>query len=220
MSRYIVCEAEQQTPQWFRDRLGRVTGSKANCVSAKARTGSGEGVTRANYRMDLVLERITGLPAAPTFAEREDMQWGNEQEPLSRMAYDIHTGLDIQRSGFVYLPDVMAGTSVDGFVTDERSRPGFWESKSPKSKNHYAYLLADKVPAEYMPQVIHGFWVTGCEFCDFQSYDPRMPEKLRVFIKRVERADVLDLINAHEAAVLQFLAEVDAEEKAMRLLAA
>ena len=219
MSRYIVCEAEQRTSQWYADRLGRVTGSKAACVSAKDRSGKNEGVTRANYRMDLVLERITGQPAGQSFEESKDMAWGNEQEPFSRMAYDIQMGLDVRQSGFVYLPDVMSGTSVDGFITDG-GRKGFWESKSPKSKNHYAYLRAGVVPSEYMTQVIHGFWITGCEFCDFQSFDPRMPEKLRVFIKRVERAEVLEQIAAHEAAALQFLVEVDEEEKHMRLLAA
>lgn len=219
MSRYIVCEAEQRTPQWHADRIGRVTGSKAGCVSAKDRSGKSEGVTRANYRMDLVLERITGLPAIQSFEETKDMAWGNEQEAFSRMAYDIQMGLDVRQSGFVYLPDVMAGTSVDGFVVDN-GRLGFWESKSPKSKNHYAYLRANVMPSEYMPQVIHGFWITGCEFCDFQSFDPRMPEKLRVFIKRVEREEVLEQIAAHETAVLQFLAEVGDEEQHMRLLAA
>lgn len=219
MSRYIVCEAEQRTPQWYIDRMGRVTGSRANCVTAKDRSGKGEGVTRAGYRMDLVLEVITKAPTKPSFSESEEMAWGNEQEPFSRMAYDIQTGLDLTTSGFVYLPDVMAGTSVDAFVIDD-GRKGFWESKSPKSKNHYGYLLADKVPSEYMPQVIHGFYVTDCEFCDFQSYDPRMPEKLRTFIKRVERADVLDQIKAYEASVIQFLMEVDAEIKQMQLRSA
>lgn len=219
MSRYIVCPAPQGTPQWHLDRMGKVTGSKAECVTAKDRSGKGEGVTRANYRMDLVLERITGKPAAPTFAENESMQWGNEQEPFSRMAYELQRDLTIEESGFVYLPDLAAGTSVDGFLTD-RGRRGFWESKSPKSKNHYAYLRAGVLPPEYTPQVIHGFYVTGCEFCDFQSFDPRMPEKLQTFIVRVEREAVAEQIAAYERALLQFLLEVDAEEQQLRLLAA
>ncbi|RYF31386.1 MAG: exonuclease [Comamonadaceae bacterium] len=215
----MVCDAPQKSPQWYIDRLGRVTGSKASCVTAKNRAGTAEGFTRADYRMDLVLERITGTPAEPSFAETKEIAWGNEQEPMSRMAYDIRTGLDLTTSGFVYWPDLMVGTSVDAFVVDENGRRGFWESKSPKSRTHLAYLLANALPAEYTPQVIHSFWVTDCEFCDFQSFDPRMPENLRVFIKRIERAEVLDQIKTHEAAVLQFLMEVDAAEKQMRLLA-
>lgn len=219
MTRYITCAAPQGTEQWHLDRLGKVTGSRADCVSAKSRDGKSEGVTRANYRMDLVLERLTQKPAAPTFVENEAMQWGNEQEPASRMAYERIRGLDITQSGFVYLPTIAAGTSVDGFVEDA-GRRGFWESKSPKSKNHYAYLRGGVLPTEYAPQVVHGFWVTAADFCDFQSFDPRMPEKLQTFITRIERAAVEKQIEAHERAVLQFLMEVDAEEQQMRLLAA
>lgn len=219
MSRYITCAAPQGTPQWFIDRLGKVTGSKADCVTAKSRDGKSEGVTRANYRMDLVLERLTEKPAAPTFVENEAILWGKEQEPFSRMAFELQTGLTIAESGFVYLPAIAAGTSVDGFLIED-GRFGFWESKSPKSKNHYAYLRGGVVPTEYVPQVIHTFWVTGAEFCYFQSFDPRMPAKLQTFLKRVERAEVEKQIEAHERAVLQFLMEVDAEEHQMRLLAA
>lgn len=219
MSRYIVCPALQGTPQWHLDRLGKATGSKADCVTAMDRTGKKEGATRANYRMDLVLERITGKPAAPTFIENESMQWGTEQEPFSRMAYELLRDLTIQESGFVYLPDLAVGTSVDGFIVDN-GRRGFWESKSPKSKNHYAYLKGKVLPAEHAPQVIHGFYVTGAEFCDFQSFDPRMPEKLQTFIVRVEREEVATQIAEYERALLQFLLEVDAEEQQLRLLAA
>ena len=219
MSRYIVCPAPQGTPEWHLDRLGKVTGSKAECVTATDRTGKKEGATRANYRMDLVLERITGKPAAPSFAENEAMQWGREQEPFSRMAYELQRDLTIQESGFVYLPDLAAGTSVDGFILD-RGRRGFWESKSPKSKNHYAYIRGGVLPAEHTPQVIHSFYVTGAEFCDFQSFDPRMPEKLQTFIVRIEREEVAKQIEEYERALLQFLLEVDAEEQQLRLLAA
>ena len=217
MSRFIVSPHAQGTDEWRQDRLGRVTGS--SCAAVFATVKSGEAATRANLRMDLVLERITGTPTPQSFKETEDIAWGKEQEPHSRMAYELARDLVIEEQGFAYLPEIMAGCSVDGVIKDG-GRTGFWESKSPKSKNHYGYLRAAAVPSEYMPQVIHSFWVTGFDFCDFQSFDPRMPPKLRTFITRIERCDVLDRIEAHERGVLQFLMEVDAEEKQMRLLAA
>jgi hypothetical protein len=217
MSRYIVSPHAQGTDGWRKDRLGKVTGSAVACVFATVK--SGEAATRANYRMALVLERITQIPTAPTFNETADIAWGKEQEPFSRMAYEMERDLVIEELGFAYLPDIAAGCSVDGLIRDV-GRLGFWESKSPKSKNHYEYLRGGVAPAEHMPQIVHNFWITGAEFCDFQSYDPRMPEKLRTFIKRVERAEVADRIEAHERGVLQFLMEVEAEEKQMRLLAA
>lgn len=217
MSRFIVSQHEQGTDGWRMDRLGKVTGSA--CAAVFATVKSGEAATRANLRMALVLERITQVPTPQGFQETEDIAWGNLQEPHSRMAYELERDLVIEQQGFAYLPDVMAGCSVDGVIRDG-GRIGFWESKSPKSKNHYGYLRSGAVPTEYMPQVIHTFWITGYDFCDFQSYDPRMPLKLRTFIKRVERAEMADRIAAHERGVLQFLMEVDAEEKQMRLLAA
>lgn len=217
MSRFIVSPHPQGTDAWRLDRLGKVTGSC--CAAVFATIKSGEAATRANLRMALVLERITGVPTPQSFQETEDIAWGKTQEPHSRMAYELERDLVIEEQGFAYLPDIMAGCSVDGVIRDN-GRVGFWESKSPKSKNHYAYLKAKKAPAEYMPQVLHTFWITGYDFCDFQSYDPRMPSKLRTFITRIERADVAAQIEIHERGVLQFLAEVDAEEQQMRLLAA
>jgi hypothetical protein len=215
--RYIVCPHPQGSDGWRMDRLGKVTGSVSEAVFATVK--SGEAATRANLRMALVLERITQIPTPATFKETEAIAWGKEQEPFSRMAYELERDLTIEELGFIYLRDCEAGCSVDGLVRDA-GRLGFWESKSPNSKTHYAYLRGGVIPSEYMPQVLHNFWITGADFCDFQSYDPRMPEKLRTFIKRIERAEVADRIAAHERGVLQFLAEVDAEEKQMRLMAA
>lgn len=93
---------------------------------------------------------------------------------------------------------------------------GIWESKSPKTQTHYAYILGGVLPSEYRPQVIHNMWVTGAQFAIFNSFDPRMPGNLKLFLVRVERNQAE--IDAHERAVLQFLAEVDQEEKQMRLM--
>lgn len=213
--RFIISKHAQGTHEWLMDRLGRVTGSKASCVSAKARSGSGEAVTRRGYRMDLVLERINQVPTAPTFAETQEIAWGKEQEPMSRMAFDMRTGLDLEKVGFMSMPNVMAGCSLDAKLVEDGKR-GFWETKCPKSTNHYATILANDVPPEYVTQLVHNFWVTGFEFCYYQSFDPRMPKPLQVFLKRKEREEYSRHILAHEAAVYQFLKEVDAEEKEMR----
>ncbi|WP_354686708.1 lambda exonuclease family protein [Cupriavidus necator] len=214
MSRYIVSPHPQGTPEWLADRCGKVTGSNVSAVFAKIK--SGEAAARADYRMQLVLERLTGIPAEgpPPTAE---MRWGTEQEPFARMAYEIATGLTVNESGFCYLPDLMVGCSVDGFIEDG-GRAGIWEGKAPKSKTHMAYLDAGELPSIYVPQVDHNLWVTGKEFCDFQSYDPRFPEKLQRFCIRIERDEAR--IKAHEAAVLQFLAEVDELESKLRQRAA
>ncbi|MDB5885002.1 MAG: phage-related exonuclease [Polaromonas sp.] len=210
MSRFIISPHAQRTPEWRQDRLGKLTGSTVSAIFA-----GGEGRSRAALRCALVLERITGQAQTLDF-ETDDMAWGNEQEPFSRMATEAATGLDIAQCGFLYLPRIQTGISVDGLI-EEAGTLGVWESKSPKSKNHYAYLLAGIIPPIYRPQVIHGMYVTGAQFAIFTSYDPRLPGSLGTFIVRIERDQAE--IDAHERAVLQFLSEVDKEEKLMRLTA-
>lgn len=212
MSRFIVSPHAQQSEGWFADRAGRATGSKADCIRAKGK-GKAEAATRADYRHDLTLERLTGRPV-PSYLRSADLDWGNATEPFARMAMEAETGLLIEEAGFCYLPNIMAGCSVDGFVTDG-GRKGFVEAKCPKSKTHLIYLDKGEVPSEYRFQVIHNFWITDSDFCDFCSYDPRYPDGLKLMITRVERDQAA--IDEHEASVMQFLAEVDQLEARLRL---
>ena len=209
MSRFIISPHAQGTDGWHMDRLGKLTGSVVHHMYAE-----GKGKTRATLRGALVLERITGQSQQLQF-ETDDMAWGNEQEPFSRMVTEQALGIDIAQVGFTYLPKIAAGCSVDGML-EEGGQLGIWESKSPKSKTHYAWLLAGVLPEEHRPQVIHNMWVTGAQFAYFTSYDPRLPGSLSTFIVRVERDE--GEIRAHEAAVLQFLLETEREEKKVRLM--
>ena len=211
MSRYITSPHAQGTHEWKTDRLGMVTGSVVKEVFATIK--SGEAAARADLRVDLCLELITGTVPEDGYKSPE-MIWGTEQEPYARLAYEMLSGLDVEESGFVYLADgTKAGCSVDGFVTDA-GRRGVNEFKCPKSKTHWNYILAGKAPADYMPQMVHNMWITGAEFCDFMSFDPRMPEGLQTFLVRVERDEAA--IQAHAAGVMEFLNSVEAEVQKMR----
>ena len=211
--RFIESAHPQHSKGWHADRLGRLTGSVVADIFSKRK---GETEARDKLRFQLALSRITGKPPA---AQRvtADMKWGTAQEPFNRMVYEGQTGLDSRQCGFMYLPRLKAGCSVDGEVEDG-GRHGFNEFKSPTSRVHYGYLEAGVLPADYVPQVTHNAWVTGYDFCDFQSFDPRLPKHLQVFRIRVERS-ALD-IAGHERAVLQFLMEVDDLEDQMRRRAA
>lgn len=211
---YIVSEHAQGTPEWKADRAGRATGSRASAITAKLK--SGEAATRADYRVQLALERLLGEPCDDDFTSR-DIQNGIDREPFARMAYETATGLFVQESGFVYRERMMAGCSVDGFAEDV-GRRGFIEAKCPKSKTHLEYLTGKRLPPVYQSQVLHNMLVTETEFCDFISFDPKMPPKLQLFIFRFERDDAL--LKAYEIELLQFLAEVDATHKQLTLMAA
>ena len=210
MSRYILSPHAQGTPEWLADRAGRATGSCAAKILAKIK--SGEAATRRDYRFQLAVERLTGRPAEPGYVSAE-MEWGTLQEPSARLAYEAATGNAVREAGFAYLPSIMTGCSVDGFI-DDGGRVGIQEIKCPKTATHISYLLAERLPPDYEPQVLHNMWVTGAEFADFVSFDPRLPEKLQLFIVRIERNE--DAIKAHEKEVMLFLFEVAELENQLR----
>lgn len=209
--RYIVSEHAQGTAEWRADRAGRATGSRAKDLLAKLKSG-GEAASRKDYRVQLVSERLSGAPQEDGFINQE-MRWGTEQEPFARMAYEMATGAVVREAGFAYLPSIAAGCSVDGFI-EQGGKSGIFEAKCPKTATHVAYLLANRLPPEYVPQVTHNAWVTGADFADFVSFDPRLPEPLQLLIVRVGREE-LD-IAGYEAELAAFLAEVDALEKQLR----
>lgn len=214
---YILSEHAQGTPEWKLIRAGKATGSKAACIFAEGRTKGSEAVTRRDYRVQLVTERLTGRPAEDGFVSKE-MLHGTETEPFARMAYEAATGAMVREAGFAYLPDLAAGASVDGFIDDDADGLGLLEAKCPKSATHIVYLQAKRLPPEYVPQATHEIWITGAAFVDFVSFDPRMPERLQLFKVRVYRNE-FDL-KAHEAGVRQFLGEVDALEAQLLKMAA
>lgn len=214
MSRFIVSPHAQGTPEWKADRLGKVTGSAVAALYAKVK--SGEAAARADYRVQLVLERLTGT-VEDMFTSKE-MEWGTNTEGAARLAYEAESGLMVREAGFCSLPKVAAGSSVDGFIDSDDGRLGILEVKCPKSKTHLGYLDSGEVPTAYNPQVLHNMWITGAQFADFMSYDPRFPRGLQRMTVRVERSEAA--IRDHEALVLQFLLEVDALEKQLRLRAA
>ena len=203
MSRYILSENEQGSDLWKLDRAGKATGSRAAEILAKIKTG--EAAARRDYRIQLVTERLTGVPVENGFVSK-DMEWGTQQEPFARMAYEAATGIIVQEAGFAYLPDIQSGCSVDGFLDDE-GRAGILEIKCPKSATHIGYVLADRVPPAYIPQITHNLWITGAMFADFVSFDPRLPAHLQMFRKRIEWTEVP--IEEHEKEIKDFLQGVD-----------
>lgn len=189
---------EQRTEEWFSARLGKVTASRVADVLAKIKTG--ESASRKNYKMELVVQRLTGKQGE-SFTNAA-MEWGTEQEPFARMAYEAHTGTFVKEEGFVDHPTIEGfGCSPDGIVGE-----GLIEIKCPNTANHIETVLENKVPSKYIPQMQCQMACTGAKWCDFVSFDPRVPEDLQLFVVRVERDQ--EYIDAMEVEVKQFLSEV------------
>jgi putative phage-type endonuclease len=196
---------EQGSPEWFAARIGKVTASRVSDVVA--RTKSGWGASRTNYMAELIAERLTGVPA-----ERYSngaMQWGTEKEPEACAAYQFERMVLVSPAGFVPHPTItMAGASPDRYVGDD----GLLEAKCPNTATHIDTLLGQAVPAKYVTQM--QFQMACCpgrRWCDFVSFDPRMPEHMQLFVRRVPRDDAL--IAALERQVVEFLVDLDRKER-------
>jgi len=198
---------EQRTEEWFKQRLGKVTASAITNVIAKTKTGP--SASRENYSTQLTLERLTGQQAE--FYTNSAMEWGTATEPQARRAYEVYREVFVDEVGFIDHPTIaMSGASPDGFVGED----GLVEIKCPESKTQMETLLNQKVPTKYMPQMQWQMACTGRKWCDFVSYDPRMPANLQIFVQRVERND--DYIKMLEDEVQAFLAEIDQKVEILR----
>jgi putative phage-type endonuclease len=192
----------QGSDAWKALRLGKVTASKVADVVAK--TKSGYSASRANYAAQLIAERLTGTPAE-TFTNAA-MQHGTETEPEARDAYCFYQGVTVEQVAFVPHPKIdQAGCSPDGLVDAD----GLVEIKCPNTATHLETLIGQAVPAKYETQMQFQMACTGRAWCDFVSYDPRMPENMRLFIKRVHRDD--KRIAALETEIASFLSELAAK---------
>lgn len=209
-----VHDVIQRSPEWHQLRCGKVTGSAAHAILAVRKKGTGELAIRRDMRQRLVVERLTGIPANDVPYLPKDMQHGVDCEPEAFAAYEAQGEL-VMRVGFVEHDSLMAGCSPDGYVG---AFDGVLELKCPSSAVHFEYQKADVIPEEYYAQLVHSLWITGAQWADFCSYDPRFPEPLRLFRKRLERSAV-DLI-AYDLAVRLFLDEVDTEVHALKARAA
>lgn len=195
-----MSEIVQGSTEWHALRIGKVTASRVADVIAKTKTGW--GASRANYMAELIAERLTGEPAEKY--TNAAMAWGTEKEPDARAAYEFFRDAAVTEIGFVDHPSIsMTGASPDGLVGDD----GLVEIKCPNTATHLDTLLSQTVPAKYVTQMLWQMEVTGRAFCDFVSYDPRLPESMSLFVKRVERDD--KRISELRSSVVEFLEEVE-----------
>ncbi len=200
MTREALALIEQGSPEWKQARCGIVTASR--CVDATAMTKKGEEKSeRKHYRGEIISEILTGQPY-PQFVSKE-MLWGRDQEQFARAAYEIERNVLVETAGFVLHPDIARfGCSPDGLVGEY----GMIQIKCPNTTTHLEWLIANKVPVEHMPQMLAEMSCTGRDWCDFVSFDPRLPQRLQLFIHRFERNQ--QFIEILEGEVIHFNAEI------------
>ena len=192
---------QQGSEEWKADRIGKATGSRIPDIITRLKSG-GFSAMRKAYATQLALERISKQPYS--FQPNAAMQHGTNTEPLARDAYKATIFEDVTEVGFINHPSILnSGASPDGLVGDD----GLVEIKCPESHTHISTVLDGVVPEKYFPQIQWQLACTERKYCDFVSYDPRCPENLQLFVRRVERDDCF--IATTEELVRRFLTEVD-----------
>jgi len=200
---------EQRTEEWFAARMGKVTASRVADVIAKTKTGY--STSRENYLAQLVCEVLTGKPAESY--TNAAMQWGVDQEPLARAAYESYQNVLVDEIGFLVHPTIWeSGASPDGLVGEF----GMVEIKCPNTATHIDTLLTQIVPGKYNTQMQWQMACAGRHWCDFVSFDPRMPTDLQLFVKRVEYDP--PYVAMLEKEVMSFLNDLDSKVKQLNEL--
>ena len=174
--------AEPGTPEWEAARLGKLTASRLYDALGTTQKGTWLA-SRREYMIELAAERMTGMRSDPYLSG--PMLWGVESEPLAIAAYEKARGITTEKIGFVVHPLLkMCGATPDALVSDD----GILEIKCPESATHIATLVEREIPEKYLMQM---HWQMAClparRWCDYMSFDPRMPPRFRSAVIRVER---------------------------------
>jgi putative phage-type endonuclease len=198
----MIVDVDQGSAEWLKLRTGWVTGSRVGDVMAKLKTKNSESAARRDYRTEIVCEILTGRAADHYVSPA--MQWGMDNEQFARTAYELEFDVEVDSVGFATHPAFSRfGASPDGLI----GLDGVVEFKCPNTATHLDYILEGKIPPQYKPQMMAEIVCTGREWCDFVSFDPRLPKKLRLYVVRCRRDE--EYIAEMEREVCQFLAEVD-----------
>jgi putative phage-type endonuclease len=192
---------QQRTPEWYAQRLGKATASRISDVVARTKTGW--SALRVNYAADIIAERMTGRPCANYVSA--PMQWGIDHEDEARLVYADRCGQIVQAAGFLDHPEVAwSGASPDGYVDSD----GLVEIKCPNIATHLDRLLSEpgQIDGAHVLQMQWQMACTGRSWCDYVSFDPRLPESMQLHVERVFR-DTSQIIEL-ETQVTRFLAEI------------
>lgn len=188
---------EQGSDEWYAARLGKVTASRAADVLTKKGSAA-----RSNLSAQLVLERITKTKAESF--QSPSMQWGIDQEPTARLFYEASRDVLVETAGFVQHPSIeYAGASPDGLV----GANGLVEIKCPNTATMIDIILTKKIPTNHITQMQMQMACTQRDWCDYVVFDPRMPPKAKLFIKRINRDKVF--IDLMEKEIILFLKDVE-----------
>lgn len=188
----------QGSDAWLAARAGKHRASRTADMLAK--TKSGWGASRENYKSEIVCELLTNR-IEPSFTSPA-MQRGIDLEAKARSAFELVQSVDVQTVGLVIHPTIENFVaSPDGLIGED----GLVEIKCPNTSTIIDYHLKSEVPNKYILQIQSQLACTERSYCYFVAYDDRLPPDLSLFVKKIERDDAL--IKTIEKETITFLDE-------------
>jgi len=174
-------------------RPATISPSQLDCLMAKSGLGAG-----AETYADKIVMRILGVDFSDEY-ESWDMKRGTELESDAVLLYERYNYIELPEKKRIWHHeyDYVSG-EPDGLVGDD----GLIEIKCPRRKWHLANLRDGTQVSNYMNQMQGYMWITGREWCDFISYDPRFPKDLRMYVQRVDRDE--EIISMIEDRCIEF----------------
>lgn len=191
----------QSDPSWTPARVGKLTASRMADAMDFLKSGK-PSAARTKYMHDLLAERLVG--SAVDHYVSAAMQWGIEQEPYAADAFEAATGEILLPAGLIDHPTIeWFAATPDRFMAHD----AVVEIKCPTTQTFIAWKLAGVVPEEHKPQILAQLACSRRQRAVFVAFDPRLPERQRLFIRNYEPS--AEEIAKVEVAARDFLAELE-----------
>ena len=201
-----ILNLQQRSEEWFKARLGVITGSRASNVFKS------NNLTLVD---EMIAERMT-QSVEESFTSKA-MEHGVLFESEALKSYNERTKNSAQEIGFcVHDKYDWLAISPDALIFRDNIAVGAVEIKCPSSKKHIEYIRQNKIPNEYKHQIFHYFIVIETlQFLDFCSYDPRNRD-LNTHIVRVTREEIREELENVFANYMKFYSKLCKYEEEIR----
>jgi len=191
-------DIQQNTDEWLDLRKGKVTGSVPSIGSVMAHSPGKFGDPAKRLAINIAVERITGKRIESDNYTDKHTERGHEEEPIARMLYEERYFTEVTNGGFY--DNGETGSSPDGRVGED----GLIEIKSVIPTTHHKAIKGGSYDSTYKWQYFFNLRESKREWIDFVSYCSAYPEKTRLYVFRINKADIEKELSQIEARLVQF----------------
>ena len=195
---YIDYDLKQGSEEWHELKNAKIGGTRAKSVQVK------KSITEAVIFDEVMSERNTFFNYEEGFIS-EAMQRGIDLEPLAIEEVTKETGIIFKDVGWISRNDYH-GHSPDGISLCEKIG---LEIKCPSAKVHNSYVRDNKLPLEYVWQIVNFFAMDeSIERLYFASFNPDyllMP----LFLLEVTRESIIFTSKKDSAIVSELAADLN-----------